>query len=401
MLFLSVFSMIFTIPLYQGTVVVRPFDVVAVIFALTFGIYVFTDNKIYYLDKNLMILLCLFAAYNLSSILWGGDITVSIKHCVQLLEIMLFIIIFYTYFGDIGVYYSIKYIFVSVLSITILYFFIMIKAGHFIGNKNFEVRAVTGLGAVLALLFYFDKESSFVRKVFFMISFLFCLFIAVISLERKAWVATCLSLFFSYGYHVVYVKGKTALSFVSSVLKLTLAFIILSLPVGTHFYKNNTMFHKEVNSLINVSSVFESGGEIKTTASNKQRFELFLTGYQIFLSHPLLGVGAGEFIPHYKRLTSAQVIHYPHNEYLRVLAELGAIGLFIFLLFHFYFCKIIKKYRKTNLQYTHFLLAIWLYGVVLNLFRVTNLLNLILLFSPLFLMLIYVKQNKNQIKKMR
>jgi putative inorganic carbon (HCO3(-)) transporter len=58
---------------------------------------------------------------------------------------------------------------------------------------------------------------------------------------------------------------------------------------------------------------------------------------EMFLDHPFLGVGAGNFPPLYPPysqqlgVTAVASEFYPHNLYLQVLAETGAVGLLAFL----------------------------------------------------------------------
>jgi O-antigen ligase len=66
-----------------------------------------------------------------------------------------------------------------------------------------------------------------------------------------------------------------------------------------------------------------------------------LTAWAMFLDHPLLGVGAGNYTVHFDRYADAVgfsardyeqpgEVHYPHNLYLEIAAETGLVGLALF-----------------------------------------------------------------------
>jgi O-antigen ligase len=66
-----------------------------------------------------------------------------------------------------------------------------------------------------------------------------------------------------------------------------------------------------------------------------------LTAWAMFLDHPVLGVGAGNYTVHFDRYAdkvgfSARdyeqpgEVHYPHNLYLEIAAETGFVGLAVF-----------------------------------------------------------------------
>lgn len=66
-----------------------------------------------------------------------------------------------------------------------------------------------------------------------------------------------------------------------------------------------------------------------------------LTAWRMFLDHPLLGVGAGNYTVHFDRYAdevgfasrdyeTPGEVHYPHNLYLEIAAETGLVGLAVF-----------------------------------------------------------------------
>ena len=82
-------------------------------------------------------------------------------------------------------------------------------------------------------------------------------------------------------------------------------------------------------------------------ASNAGHLTLYLAALSMFLSHPLLGVGLGNFavlVPYYTNsFFYAHIISTDtHNFILQIMAELGFIGLFSIVIF----LAIVLKYLK-------------------------------------------------------
>ena len=82
--------------------------------------------------------------------------------------------------------------------------------------------------------------------------------------------------------------------------------------------------------------------DIAEDASILQRYEIFLVVKNIFEAKPLFGIGYGRFIEEFKYYLDGDIVLLhaideivTHNDYYRVLAELGLFGLFLFLFYIF------------------------------------------------------------------
>ena len=76
---------------------------------------------------------------------------------------------------------------------------------------------------------------------------------------------------------------------------------------------------------------YAEGGQLDD--SNKLRLAIWNAGWRMFLDHPILGVGAGQFPTAYGTIYSGKshvAWMQPHNLFLQVTCELGLVGLFIF-----------------------------------------------------------------------
>lgn len=80
-----------------------------------------------------------------------------------------------------------------------------------------------------------------------------------------------------------------------------------------------------------LSSRFTKIGDITMDKSIVQRLKLLKGGVQMFLEHPVFGVGIGNFIVHSRDYTHTINAMVAHNSYLHVAAELGIIGVSFFI----------------------------------------------------------------------
>lgn len=97
-----------------------------------------------------------------------------------------------------------------------------------------------------------------------------------------------------------------------------------------------------VRRLGTIGEILPGGEEVIDPDSSFAERKLYaLTAWAMFLDHPVLGVGAGNYTVHFDRYAdevgfSARdyeqpgEVHYPHNLYLEIAAETGVVGLAVF-----------------------------------------------------------------------
>jgi O-antigen ligase len=89
---------------------------------------------------------------------------------------------------------------------------------------------------------------------------------------------------------------------------------------------------------------YAEGGQLDD--SNKLRLEIWNAGWRMFLDHPILGVGAGQFSTAYGMIYSGKTHKawmQPHNLFLQVTCELGLLGLSVFVYFIIQVWKAIRE----------------------------------------------------------
>lgn len=102
----------------------------------------------------------------------------------------------------------------------------------------------------------------------------------------------------------------------------------------------------------------------KSFESNTERVLLWHSAWQMFLDHPFLGIGVGNFPIEYPAHYISPVAVEPHlghahNDFLHMLAETGAIGFLSFLyLFYTIVYRTYKNYRSHQSVYSLILLLV-------------------------------------------
>ncbi|MFH0976894.1 MAG: O-antigen ligase family protein [Spirochaetota bacterium] len=93
-------------------------------------------------------------------------------------------------------------------------------------------------------------------------------------------------------------------------------------------------------------------GNAINTESTDQRIKIWKTAFYVWLNHPVIGTGGGNYLDEFKQMLSehpeldAGMITHAHNDYLNQLARKGVIGLlaFVYMLFGIF------KYMTVNLK---------------------------------------------------
>jgi O-antigen ligase len=99
----------------------------------------------------------------------------------------------------------------------------------------------------------------------------------------------------------------------------TLAAVVVAVPLAP------ASFWDRMSSIANA--------EKDPTGSRQARMDLAREAWNVFLDHPILGIGLGQFV-NYDPGGRREAWHVTHNAYLQVATELGVVGLapFLFLL---------------------------------------------------------------------
>jgi O-antigen ligase len=194
----------------------------------------------------------------------------------------------------------------------------------------------------IALKYKLYNYSTFFTKKNLQLFLTYFIFIVVLSKTRS----TQLSLFILYFIYYVYTRKLYKLKYIIFGIGLLL---IIFLFVITHL-------------------------DLFLDTSSKTRFVLWYAGLQMFLSHPLIGVGIGDFASNYQKIFQNISLDFigddydhhimgAHNILVTFLAEGGLIGVFLILKPFVKVLSYIKKYKFSNIQLKIISISIFYYFI--------------------------------------
>jgi O-antigen ligase len=111
---------------------------------------------------------------------------------------------------------------------------------------------------------------------------------------------------------------------------------ILALLVGVAWYARllPQSLQARANGLVAIDTASLCRPTVSATFSTLERLAQWAAGINMFLAHPVLGVGAGNYseaYPQYSVVCWPNSLGHAHNYYINAAAETGALGLVAFL----------------------------------------------------------------------
>ena len=264
----------------------------------------------------------LFFIFGLISIMWAKDDTLIISVISSMLRTIMVL-----YFVSVRVKTQEdieRVMIIHILAIIFLNIFVLKLMIDFYSLSGFFLRrfgdnfaynsnATSNLNAISALFcIYFMKKSK--KKIFPLISLLFFIFIIIICGSKQGMIALVMGILLT-----IYLKGNLQKKFNTIIIAIIVVIVLWEL-------------------LMNVPRLYETigyrfegflgiGNAISKDGSTLNRNHLLKQAFEVWMSHPLAGVGFNNF-PVVQTVQSGY--YYAHNNYMELLADLGIIGFFCF-----------------------------------------------------------------------
>ncbi len=184
------------------------------------------------------------------------------------------------------------------------------------------------------------------KKILYMVTSSIIIFGLLFSLSRMAMFIGALSIIACFVLLIMKNQLKKALSLILIVL---FALTMLVSVVYIDGKEKNVDFQDRV-----INRIKKTPTHIKTLTYRTMTWEI---GFNAFLDKPLSGYGAGTFEHAYKKHYNATLYtKYAHNVFIKIMVELGLLGLISFLIYLFGFTdRIIKLIRDTGNKDTKYL----------------------------------------------
>lgn len=278
-------------------------------------------NRVLVLDQHIATYI-LFFIFGLTSIMWAKDDTLIISVVSSMLRtiaVLFFVSVRVKTQEDIErvmVVHVLAVIFLNIFVLKLMIDFYSLS-GFFLkrfgDNFAYNSNATSNLNAISALFcIYFMKKSK--KKIFPVISLVFAIFIIIICESKQGMIAMVMGILLT-----IYLKGNLRKKFNTIIIAIIVVIVLWEL-------------------LMNVPSLYEIigyrfegflgiGHAVSKDGSTLNRNHLLKQAFDVWLSHPFVGVGFNNF-------PVVQTVHsgyyYAHNNYLELLADLGIVGFFCF-----------------------------------------------------------------------
>jgi O-antigen ligase len=108
--------------------------------------------------------------------------------------------------------------------------------------------------------------------------------------------------------------------------------LLVFCSVLTLFYITSDNFSGRIHEVVKEIKTYEQD---KSITSIGQRFDWWVTSFELIKKKPVLGYGTGSFSRIYEQTTKTtrvKSMDNPHNEYIFITFQVGVIGLFLFLM---------------------------------------------------------------------
>lgn len=264
----------------------------------------------------------LFFVFGLVSMLWAKDDTLILSVVSSMLRtimVLYFISVRVKTKEDIERVMSIHILAIIFLNIFVLKlmidfyslssFFLRRFGDNFAYNSN----ATSNLNVISALFcIYFIQKSK--KKILPIISLLFFVFIIVICGSKQGMIALVMGVLLT-----IYLKGNIQKKFSTIIIAIITVIVLWELLMNVpRLYE---IIGYRFEGLLGI------GNAVSKDGSTLNRNNLLRQAFEVWLSHPVAGVGFNNF-PVVQTVQSGY--YYAHNNYLELLADSGIIGFFCF-----------------------------------------------------------------------
>lgn len=222
--------------------------------------------------------------------------------------------------------------------------------------ENTNSFSIFNMFAITALMEYFLKNSLAKSRHVFVIATLF--FLVLIQLQMQSRVMILVTLFSLILLFFIFWKRKKKWWVICL---LAFSVLLFQLPVFQGRFQSGisqtNKIRTNVKLPVNKDDASLQVGDCNSSVS--LRYLALISGYEIIVKHPIVGVGSGdwldELVANYKknnRLCNLKRKTAPHNQYLRLLIKHGLLGFSVFIFyFVFLFRTAIKEFQLAQLSF--------------------------------------------------
>ena len=294
-------------------------------FTAILGIIMYLPKKGFIISKFLAFYAC-YIFFSAISMLWASNIGGAYVRIVDMVRTFLFMLAIF--FSCDSKEDAIKYLKIYLFGVVFISLFCFIKSLSTLrgwarlGKDEFELAGQTQIyySCILIYATIFSMYNAFTKKNAKGIYIAITIFLYICCLLTAIRKCLIVPIIFLLCYTVI-LNRKNIIKFLFYMCLTVIVILSMYFIVNKYFnsmaYRMNNMFE----------NVFQDVDASKTGDSMSIRKWLRELAFEIFLNHPLIGVGIGQF-RYYAAIQGVDL--YSHNNFLEVLSNTGIIGFIIY-----------------------------------------------------------------------
>ncbi len=291
----------------------------------------------------------LFVLFCFMTVFWATNSTYALYKSITVLSLFLCNLVFYLYYKKKKSIDMLLYALIWAGYIAVFYSIFFIGMDNIIHEAQEGGRLATGLQdefisintlgmffAVcvnLSVFFWLNKGFRYEYLMLFP-----CAAGCFLTGCRKAFVLLVLGIFFIFIYNAIQKKKPQGI-----IRSFVFLFVVVILTGALW----NTFVFKNIKSRVEQIGRYATGDE-SADGSTRSRMRLIEIGWDVFKSHPILGVGVDNGRIYSAREQGSGVESYFHNNYIELLADGGIVGFSIY--YAIYGWLLVRFYKRWKLS---------------------------------------------------
>lgn len=388
-------SMFMDTQLHAAGARIRLFDMM---FAVVVGVYalsVFVTRRVRRVPgQSFLLAFTLLTIYGTTNALLLNSFPVALREFLQAMSFIAFFWVLKETLADERKFQVfLASFFIGIWSLSIGNAAVFISSGTYFGFKDLgAIKLTHSYSLVLSVIvagYWFGRKNIYLAILLIAIA----VALTIMAGERKAWLAAAAALIAASAFTE---SGRLATSRIARRGLLLLAIVVPLIFVAQASSERNYLT-KQIDSTLSAfdklfNPTYNPLTDTRETISNRVRLYVSSQAWEVFGESPVFGLGVDRFVDHIQQRTVSLPSEFAqgiHNEYLRLLAETGIVGLALYLsvlavaVKRAILCARSMPYLNRDLRLrTRMGIALLVFGFVMNAFKASAGLSVLVIFLP-------------------
>lgn len=374
---------------------IRLFDMMFAVFVGVYALSVFVTRRVRRVPgQSFLLAFTVLTIYGTTNALLLNSLPVALREFLQALSFIAFFWVLKETLADERKFQVfLASFFIGIWALSIGNAAVFISSGTYFGFKDLgAIKLTHSYSLVLSVIvagYWFGRKNIYLAILLIAIAAA----LTIMAGERKAWLAAAAALVAASAFTE---SGRLATSRIVQRGLLLLA-IAIPLILVAQASSERSYLTKQIDSTLSAfdklfNPTYNPISDTRETISNRVRLYVSEQAWEVFEENPVFGLGMNRFVGHIQQTTVSLPREFAqgiHNEYLRILAETGIVGLALYLAVlgiavkRAILCARSMPYLNRYLRLrTRMGIALLVFGFVMNAFKASAGLSVLVIFLP-------------------